>query len=210
MRPLAKSAPPAILVTNGHAWTAAYEQAITEHASAPVPWRHPQVAAALSAETLKKCAYCEAVITDVSYAHVEHILPKSARPDLVVDWNNLTLACPVCNVSKGDYHSPEAPLLNPYRDPLAMHLAFRGPAIVAHLDSAAGERTIVRIDLMRPPLLMERMKRIEALHNRLKRWHDAEGPDKDMFADLVREAVGDESEFAQCLEEYAVSIGFPL
>ena len=50
---------------------------------------------------------------------IEHILPKckDARPDLYVEWSNLTLACEVCNrVNKRDYYNPNIPLVNPYED----------------------------------------------------------------------------------------------
>ena len=43
-----------------------------------------------------------------------HKLPKSKFPELVCDWENLTIACPKCNTNKGDYDLPlECPLLGP-------------------------------------------------------------------------------------------------
>src|SRR5689334_21918786 len=97
MRRLTKTAVPQILAENGPLWTAEYAAAVAGGAAPPSRWRHPAIIAALATETYRKCAYCEGVISDVSYPHVEHMLPKSARPDLVVDWANLTLACEVCN-----------------------------------------------------------------------------------------------------------------
>lgn len=54
----------------------------------------------------KKCAYCESIISHVSYPHVEHWRPKggvTGQPNhkgyywLASEWNNLLLACSVCN-----------------------------------------------------------------------------------------------------------------
>ncbi|MFC3243972.1 HNH endonuclease [Gordonia humi] len=74
----------------------------------------------------EKCAYCESVIEDVAPAHVEHILPKSIFPKLVLEWSNLTLCCPTCNANKKDYYSTEVSLLNPYVDDPSNHLMFLG------------------------------------------------------------------------------------
>ena len=210
MRPLAKAPMPSVLATQAENWTRAYTEALAAGVKPPTPWRHPEILSTLMEETLNKCAYCEGIIADVSYPHVEHVLPKASRPDLVVEWSNLTLACPVCNASKGDYYDPPAPLISPYRDRIDEHLAFLGPAIVAPLESEMGERSIQRLKLMRAPLLMERMKRIESIHQRLKLWQQAEEPDKTMFGDLVLESIDNAAEFAQCLRAYVASMGFPV
>ncbi|HEV2754156.1 MAG TPA: HNH endonuclease [Actinomycetota bacterium] len=210
MRLLSKEPVPTILVDEGDRLRAEYEAAQSSGSDLPMPWRHPDIVSALERETLSKCAYCEAIIADVSYPHVEHILPKAARPDLVVDWNNLTLACPACNTNKGDYYRADAPLVHPYEDPVTKHILFRGPAVFAPLESEIGERTIQRLRLMRAPLLMERMKRIDAVYQRLIRWNDANEPDKSVLAELVKDAVDDAAEFAQCLRTFVSSLGFPL
>ncbi|WP_338653513.1 hypothetical protein V6B14_17830 [Sporosarcina psychrophila] len=57
-----------------------------------------------------KCAYCESKISPVSYGDIEHFRPKTAYHSkegevltypgyywLAMDWNNLLLACEVCN-----------------------------------------------------------------------------------------------------------------
>lgn len=144
----------------------------------------------------------------MSYPHVEHKLPKAHRPDLVVSWTNLTLACPVCNIEKLDYYDPNAPLLDPYLDVVADHVIFRGPAIASVLGSEVGGRTIKRLKLMRPALFAERMKRIESLHELLEKWATAAGSDKDLFADVVRQFCSADREFSECLRQYAESHNF--
>jgi 5-methylcytosine-specific restriction endonuclease McrA len=212
MRQLTKNPAPAVLASRADDWRNEYVEALNAGSKPPDRWRNKEILEALSEETLHKCAYCEAVVEDVSYPHVDHILPKAARPDLVVEWTNLTWACSVCNVNKGGYYQPEAALLNPYEDSIPEHIAFRGPALFAALASDKGERTIGQLKLMRSPLFLERLRRIEALDARLRRWAgtDPSDPDRELRAELVRAAVGDDVEFSQCLRAFAQSMGFPF
>lgn len=210
MRQLPKAAEPAVLSLNASAWTAEYQNALAAGLKPPTRWRHPDIVAALRVETCDKCAYCEGIIADVSYPHVEHMFPKSARPDLVVAWANLTLGCPVCNVEKADYYEPAAPLLNPYVEDPADHLEFAGPALFANLGDAAAERTIQKLKLMRPALVTERLKRLEALHHLLQRWHAEAGINKDFRAEVLRDALADDQEFSCCLRAHAAAHGFVL
>lgn len=46
------------------------------------------------------CSYCEMQL-DSSLA-VEHIQPKSLHPEKECEWENLLLACSICNSTKGD------------------------------------------------------------------------------------------------------------
>lgn len=210
MRRLFRRPTPAILVTHAQTWTSEYLAALADGRALPSRWRHDEVVAELRAETFEKCAYCEVVIADASYPHVEHMIPKSKRPELALDWTNLTLGCPVCNTHKGDYYEPSAPILHPYNDDPQEHLVFRGPAVLGALASELGGRTVDKLQLMRPALVLERMKRIEALHRLLERWAISAGPDKDIMADVIRTALADDQEFAQSLRAYAVSVSFPI
>jgi 5-methylcytosine-specific restriction endonuclease McrA len=211
VRQLSKGPEPDVLSRNSVAWTQEYSAAV-EAGSRPLPsrWRHPDIVSALSEETRSKCAYCEAIIADVSYPHVEHIFPKSSRPDLVVRWPNLTMGCSVCNTKKGDYYDEGAPLLHPYEDDASAHLEFRGPALFAALGDGLGERTVTRLTLMRSALVAERLKRLQMLHVLLERWVATEGPDKYIRAAVIHEALGDDEEFVTCLRAHAASFGFPV
>ena len=44
------------------------------------------------------CSYCERT----GDLHVEHVVPRSHRPDLEEDWRNFLLGCVNCNSIKGD------------------------------------------------------------------------------------------------------------
>jgi 5-methylcytosine-specific restriction endonuclease McrA len=46
------------------------------------------------------CSYCERQVA-ASLA-VEHVIPKSLRPELETEWNNFLLGCTNCNSVKGD------------------------------------------------------------------------------------------------------------
>ncbi|WP_397517957.1 HNH endonuclease [Rhodococcus oxybenzonivorans] len=165
-------------------------------------------------ECSKKCMYCECVIDDVSYSAVEHIKPKHLFEELVLDWDNLGLACSRCNTNKGRYWTDDVDLqlLNPYRDSLDAHITFRGPLTVAHLHSTRGANTIRKLKLSsREDLLLSRMRRIEELDVRLRLWHgESEIEKKDLFAEDVRDAVSKDCEFSGVLRAYAIESGFPI
>ena len=77
-----------------------------------------------------KCAYCEAKITHIDYGDIEHFRPKDIYPLLAVEWDNLLLACRVCNGAefkgtKFPLDSSGNPLLiNPCIDEPDAHLEF--------------------------------------------------------------------------------------
>ena len=62
--------------------------------------RYQDAIVALEAQLGIYCSYCERRLP-TSLA-VEHILPKSLKPDLETEWTNFLLACTNCNSVKGD------------------------------------------------------------------------------------------------------------
>jgi len=85
-----------------------YYQSIQNEKKQPQPSRrkptakssryaHDQVKQQLAAMFGKKCAFCESVITVVSYRNVEHFRPKNIYPKLAYKWENLLFSCTVCN-----------------------------------------------------------------------------------------------------------------
>src|SRR6266478_6365592 len=79
-------------------------------------YRDPEVKDLIRRETHDKCIYCESKISHVYHGDVEHILPKARFPELTLDYENLGLACAICNNRKGDVHDDGMPLINPYKD----------------------------------------------------------------------------------------------
>jgi 5-methylcytosine-specific restriction endonuclease McrA len=78
------------------------------------------------------CCYCESSVRDVAWEHIEHYKPKSLFPELTFEWTNLHLACPKCNVAKGDQWEDDHPILDP-TEPLAFeeHVSFKEPEAAA-------------------------------------------------------------------------------
>ena len=160
---LSKGCEPRILVENRERGTAEYETWL-EAPTGREPRRYasPDIRAALEAETHSKCAYCEGRFKPVSYGHIEHKLPKRKYPELVCAWTNLTVACQVCNTNKGDYDDPACRLLDPHVNDIEKLAVFAGSFALAACGSRA-DKTIERLKLNRPDLLLTREEVLKAL-----------------------------------------------
>jgi uncharacterized protein (TIGR02646 family) len=71
------------------------------------------------------CCYCEAQIDEVAYDHIEHRMPKTTFPQHAFDWDNLHLACQICNMHKLERWDDEYPILDAVIDPIKDHLGVR-------------------------------------------------------------------------------------
>lgn len=127
---------PATLKRNVKKWTQELLDAIEQHKPKKAPdrywnkYRKTEVKKALQAMSHDKCAYCESKISHLDYGHIEHYRPKSRYPHLTFAWENLLLACAICNgaehkgdrfpLKDGDETQPL--LLNPCDDNPADHL----------------------------------------------------------------------------------------
>lgn len=209
MRKLHKLQEPTVLSINSEAWTADYLAQLAAGERPRGRWAHPEIRQRLRDETSTKCAYCEAYVEDVSYAEVEHIIPKAIKPELVYRWENLTSACRRCNLSKGDFFMSTGGLLNPYVDDIDNHLHFLGSLIYSKLSSTRGEISITKLDLNRLDLVHQRARRLEAIKQILERWHAAEGEHREMLAEGLR-LDAREGEFARSVNAYLVSFDFPI
>jgi uncharacterized protein (TIGR02646 family) len=186
---LVRSAKPTILASNDVAWNAEYV-AWSQHRTGTEPRRygHQDIRAALAADTSSKCAYCEGRVNDVSYVHVEHQLPKKHHPELVCEWNNLTLGCPRCNTSKGAYDDDALPILDPYSDDAESDVAFGGPLALPR-GGARARTTINVLDLNRMELLHSRgesLRRIDDLLDLIERVGDNAELVRSLWTDVDR------------------------
>lgn len=170
---IVKKPKPDILVTNEQSWTQTY---LTHLISGdPVPdtikgrYRHQEIRSSLENETHNKCAYCETYIKPASFGDVEHFLPKAKYPNDIFKWENLTLACEVCNrTHKKEHDNP--PLINPYIDTPTNHLEPEGPMIISKLNDQKGDTTVTVLQLNRPELLLRRAEKINSILSLLSRW----------------------------------------
>lgn len=207
---LHKGAAPEILTDNATTWTVELLQEIAaggdQVAYRKGKYNKPSIKDAIKKETNCKCAYCEAQPLHVTYGDIEHIIPKSIQPELTFDWENLTLACDVCNTKKGNQEG----LLDPYDCEPSEEFAFYGPMIL-HIDRRAGaELTRTILDLNRIELLSKRKDRIDALANLFRRLETH--PDDYERELLIRASLAhetkDESEFAACARSYLTNAGY--
>jgi uncharacterized protein (TIGR02646 family) len=90
------------------------------------------------------CSYCEIVLH--STIHVEHVRPKSRRPDLALQWSDFLLACDSCNSTKGDEDVVLADYFWPDTDNTARPFVYEtdAPPKMAGGLSAADAATAVR------------------------------------------------------------------
>ncbi len=126
-------------------------------------YRHHAVKAALRQETCDKCAYCESKVTHAYPGDVEHIIPKSVRPDLMLDFYNLTFSCSTCNNNKREYYSEDAPIIDPYKDDPEEHIFACGPLIMNRPGDTVGYVSKQKLDLNRMSLVERRKERLESV-----------------------------------------------
>jgi uncharacterized protein (TIGR02646 family) len=165
---LTKLPVPAVLQANAQRWT---QEILDKHARGEKPtktdrskYNHTEVKSSLVNETNGKCAYCESYIRHIAYGDIEHITPKSAKLELWFAWDNLTLACDVCNTNKGEHEN----LVDPYdqNDP-QNRLLFIGAAVWPMPGDEVADLTIRILDLNRDELFDRRLERIERLMSML-------------------------------------------
>lgn len=195
---------PQVLVANEQAWTAEYV-VWSEKREGPEPqrYRHPQIRSALEAETNSKCAYCEGLIIDVAYTHIEHKLPKKPHPTLVCAWENLTIACPRCNINKGEYDEPNCPLLDPYTDDVENDIFFAGPLALSAGDPRAAV-TINVLKINRNGLFFGRadaIKNLNRLLNLLERAANERATRIELWIDIDAMTASD-GEFASACRQF--------
>ncbi len=216
-----RSAPPHVLQQHGADWSAALQAANDElerlkndpqatpqqlrrakrkKQTAQNKYRHREIKDALVAMFHGKCAYCESQIRAVAYGHIEHFYPKSTYVDKTFEWDNLLLACEICNGPghKGDDFPLDAdgnPLLIDPTDGVtepSAHLTFSwdpqvGLAYVYGRD-ARGKEVVRTFDLNgergRDALLRERSQYLKKLWVILRLYEQRDGEDEEARAIL--------------------------
>jgi uncharacterized protein (TIGR02646 family) len=199
---LTKADEPTVLQENAMLWT---EVILDKLASGEEPtaaeksrYRHPQVKAQLIAETGGKCAYCESKLLHVHHGDVEHIYPKSLDPLRTFEWENLTLACEVCNQSKSNNDPLLKHIIDPYAVDPEQHLTFLGPLIVSR-GTMLGNCTREMLKLTRAGLNEQRQRQVERLLLIFDRLHDDRLPvpaRQAIYADLIATETAPTAQYA--------------
>ena len=158
MKNVTRSAIPASLAANATKWRDDLLQWIQANPTATVPdslvrhYAQDDVRKALRKMYRDQCCYCEGRIKDVSHDHIEHRQPKSRFRDRAFDWDNLHLACPKCNIKKGDKWSETSPILDAVVDrPVEDHLTYKTGSfgVLRWPKSPRGATTVEHTDLNR-------------------------------------------------------------
>lgn len=213
-----KSPKPKILADNAVTWTQEYCSYLSAGVIPPdkvsTRYSDPTIKESLEKETHGKCAYCESKIKHISYGDIEHILPKNknARPDLYVEWDNLTLSCEQCNRSgKRTYYDPQLPLINPYSDMPSQHLQDVGPLIVPVLGDNRAIVTEKVLKLNRAALVERRTERIMSVENLLQAWAKEQNPTvKEILSNQLHEEYREDKEFSSTIKSFLNLNGFPV
>ena len=205
--------PPSSIIQNKEKWTEEaqkYYEGNSDNKDFSTRYRQPDIKDRLVVETKSKCMYCESKILHVSYGDIEHIKPKSKRPDLIVDWDNLGLACTKCNNNKSSYYDSSLPLVNPYEDDPSEYFKFVGPMLQALID----ERSIMTesvIGLNRMDLLERRADRLRPLCNLLEQIKLIENPEiKNALLLQVCLESDPSKEYSAMVRDYLSMNGFCL
>lgn len=164
-------------------------------------YNHQDIKEALKKDFAGKCAYCESYIIHVDFGHIEHFKPKSKYPDLCFEWENLLLACSICNGTsyKGSkFPLPEegGPFVNPVTENPNHFFNFVFDKVTGTATLVAknkrGETTLHELGLNRNELVEYRSKRVQQLAFIAIKAYEGEQKAKE----LLQEA-------AQSGEEYA-------
>jgi len=158
---LLKSAKPQVLVDNEEQWAAALTKEVPT-AAQKTRYRHPQIKTALVAETNGKCAYCESKLLHIHHGDVEHIYPKSLASEKTFEWQNLTLACEICNQNKSNKDPLFEHIIDPYLVNPSEHLLFVG-SLLYPKGTKEGTNTLTLLDLNRIELVERRNERLKGI-----------------------------------------------
>lgn len=218
MRKIKKLEKPAILIANANKWTKEYCSCLssgqTPSKEIATRYKDPTIKAKLEQETHGKCAYCESKIKHITYGDIEHILPKNkdARPDLYVEWTNLTLACEQCNRSgKRTYYEPKLLLINPYVDDPEEHFQDLGPLIMSVLCDVRAFVTENVLKLNRSSLVERRIERITQVKWLLSSWaKEKNSTMKEVLEQQLHEEYSEEAEYSSTVKAFLKANKFPV
>lgn len=203
---LSKLPTPDILIENGAAWTtillekqAAGEAPTTTEKSR---YRHPQIKSTLIKETRGKCAYCESKFEHITYGDVEHISPKATDIDSIFQWDNLTLACDVCNTNKSDKFPRKEGLADPYDLDPEKRFHIHGPLIFAVPGDHDARYTEAILQLNRVPLLERRKEKIKYLRDMVETVNVAPEKHRPALIEVLRLEAEPDQEFSAVAKQY--------
>lgn len=179
---LTKGTEPTVLAANKANWTK--QLRALQNGNQVVPkslatsYNRDEVKDALRVECFSKCMYCESKVEHISDLHIEHIKPKAKDkfPDLTFEYDNLGLACPICNRGKSDTYDTALPFINPYIDKPSNHFYAVGAFVWAKPGDQRAKLTENEIDLNRCDLIETRGERMKIIRELIDSFHSQTNP----------------------------------
>ncbi|GBQ46048.1 HNH endonuclease [Komagataeibacter europaeus] len=200
---LQKGPEPEVLSKNAATWTSVVLEKIAKGedptATEKSHYRHHEIKDALKSETFKKCAYCESIFLHTGFGHVEHITPKSSKPELSFKWENLTLACEVCNINKG-----KKEVIDPYETNPDDHFTFEGPVIIPKPGSDLAFMSETTLKLNRSELIEYRKNRKNDLYYLVEALRKSTSEEKrEAIAKIISEKISKNAEYSAMMSHHA-------
>ena len=178
---LEKGEEPAVLAQNSAQWTSVVVRKLN---SGEVPtkaeksrYNHADVKKELLRETHSKCAYCESKFRHIVYGDIEHVVPKSDDPSKWFSWENLTVACDICNTNKSNAGVDRDSFIDPYDVDPEEHFWQIGSMMYARPGSNAAALTERLLDLNRADLVERRFERLKSLLKLVESVERCDNPD---------------------------------
>lgn len=205
---LSKGPLPNVLRHHAAEWREEYRRRVVDGEesvpkAAETRYRDPEIKQAVLAEANEKCIYCESKPRHVSPGDVEHLLPKSKFPELVVEWSNLGFVCSECNRRKGDYHDENEPIVNPFVEDPKTFLLFAGAIVAERPGSRRGIVTIKKLGLGRGELVERRTELLRRTQSLINTWANMPaGPAREAVAEEIRSMGAASSEYAAAARSY--------
>lgn len=205
MRNIEKSPEPKILQEKKEDWKAAL---LSENSQTnQIKYRDPEIKTALLSETSNKCVYCESKIGHNCPGDIEHKIPKSLKPELTFDWDNMTIACNECNRRKGQYYDPDCMFLDPNIDDVESLLCHVGPIVFNVPGSTRSEVTVRLLELNtlvgRQSLIDRKMEKLESIKNLCERTIKTRNPVlKSFLLQDLEDQCDISSEFSAMVKKY--------
>lgn len=203
---LKKLPKPDILIQNEVEWTATLIRKKTQGEAPTITeksrYRHPEIKATLIQETYGKCAYCESKLEHVTYGDVEHISPKATELEAIFQWDNLTLACDVCNTNKGNKFPNKEGLVDPYNHDPQLRFHIVGPLIFAVPGDNDARYTEITLDLNRTALLERRKEKIKYLRDMVEAVAAASARLRPRLVEVLELETAPDQEFSALAKSY--------
>lgn len=198
MRKLGPGSKPQVLTDNEQAWTAEF---MTDPDAPFTHYKKKAIKDALLARCHDKCAYCEDYFSG-SFEEVEHIKPKKDKRfmHLVVDWDNLTMACRRCNGSKLQKWDDAHPFVHVYNEDPEDHISFRDGIPVPI--TPRGKTTIDHAALDRAELVKQRTQVLRDIALCLHAAADDPAMGAGLKKLFEREHCGEGGRFSTCVKQF--------